>query len=521
MKKIFNFIKNIFNFIKKLFCCGEKKDNITTDKVLEDNKSTGNKISNVKPYNNSTNSTRPTIQNEIIYEEILYVDKDSDTSSDVSDSDFIKDVETPVEYFDSINLPVNPDDIKYGEIGGYLMYDKTKVIIDETFVQNVKNMGLNILYINTPRKKDNPTTFEECIEIFDKFKGTNIKIMLYIYEAVSMNPRWSDSQIKTISEHDSFYGWIGEDEVSYKSYNSGNAWIKRYHDMKLSDGSRKWKNIAACYYPKLSNLNSDMIGETYYDYLKLWSSSIDVAHADMYPFVSDRTNNAHLNIESNGSPIYSIPEGGENWFDYLKEHCKFTNECPHITHRLYMNSCKHVAKDGVGKLYIARPKPTELPIKIQAYANLMSGSNGLMLFVLNDIISNKSGFSESPFNDKFEKNNDTYNLIKCLFNSDKFINYKNIIVNLNISDVICGCDFKNNNYFIDKTENENLLISTSNNTTYNYCTVLNTSLDETISIEVNANQMIVDLDNLKDKKLNTPEKINLEPGDLILIKSEI
>ena len=33
--------------------------------------------------------------------------------------------------------------------------------------------------------------------------------------------------------------------------------------------------------------------------------------------------------------------------------------------------------------------------------------------------------------------------------------------------------------------------------------------------------MIVDLDNLKDKKLNNPEKINLEPGDLILIKSEI
>jgi hypothetical protein len=521
MKKIFNFIKNIFNFIKKLFGCGEKKDNITTDKVLEDNKSTGNKTSNVKPSNNSTNSTRPTIQNEIIYEEILYVDKDSDTSSDESDSDFIKDVETPVEYFDSINCPINPDNIKYGEIGGYLMYDKTKAIIDETFVQNVKNMGLNILYINTPRKKDNPTTFDEWLEIFDKFKGSGVRIMLYLYEAVSMSPMWSNSQIKTISSHESFYGWIGEDEVSYKSYNSGNSWIKRYHDMKWSNGSRKWNNIAVCFFPKLSNLNSDMIGENYSDYLKLWSDAIDIAHADMYPFKSDNSTLDVYDIDGDGKAIYSKLESGKYWFDYLKEHCKFTNEYPQITHRLYMNSCKHVAKDGNDKLYIARPKPTETPTKIQAYANLMSGSNGLMLFVLNDILSNKSGFSESPFNDKFEKNNDTYNLMMNIFNSDEFVNYKNIIVNLNVSDVVCGSDFKNNNYFIDKTENENLLISTSNNTTYNYCTVLNTSLDETISIEVNANQMIVDLDNLKDKKLNNPEKINLEPGDLILIKSEI
>lgn len=475
MKTFFNklktFLSDIFSSIKKLFI----KNEPTVDERPVDKTPVDKTAVDDKPIDKT--------QNNNIIEEVLNVEKPEP----------------------STNNPIDPDNIKHGEIGGYVMYNKENTEINTEFINNLKELGISLLYINTPRGENTTLSFSEWLDIFDKFKDSGIKLMLYIYEAVSVKPKWTNSEIVKISTHPSFYGWIGEDEVSYSSYNGGNAWITRFHNEKWSDGSRKWPNIAACYYPKLSNLNSDMIGETYYDYLKLWSSSIDIAHADMYPFVSDRTNNAHLNIESNGSPIYSIPEGGENWFSYLKEHLKFTKEYTDITHRLYMHSCKHVAKDNKGNLYIARPKPTELMTKIQAYANLLAGSNGLMLFVLNDILSGNAGFGEAPFNSTLNINKDTYAVIKNVITAKDFVNYKNIITNL------CVSDLKNN---------DELIISYANNNEYLYKSILNTSLEKTIQYEVPANNIVLDLNSLTEIKLKENKLYDIHPGELLFIKEE-
>lgn len=470
MKTFFNKLKtffiDLFSSIKKLFVKTETPVNNT-------------------PVNNTPVNNTPVdnTQNNNTIEEVPNVEKP-----------------TP-----SINSPININNVKNGEIGGYIMYNKETTEITEEFINNLKDLGINLLYINTPRGKNTTLSFTEWLDIFDKFKDSGIKLMLYIYEAVSMKPKWTNSEIKKISTHPSFYGWIGEDEVSYSSHNGGNAWITRFHNETWSDGSRKWPNIAACYYPKLDNLNSDMIGETYSDYLNLWADSIDVAHADMYPFVSDRTNNAHLNIENDGSPIYSIPEGGENWFSYLKEHMKFTKEFPDITHRLYMHSCKHIAKDGNGVLYIARPKPTELTIKIQAYANLLAGSNGLMLFVLNDILSGNAGFSESPFNSTLNINKDTYTVIKNVITAKDFANYKNIITNLYVSDL---------------ENKDDVIISYANNNEYLYKSILNTSLEKTIQYEVPMDNIVLDLNSLTEIKLKENKIYNIHPGELLFFKKE-
>ena len=130
----------------------------------------------------------------------------------------------------------------------------------------------------------------------------------------------------------------------------------------------------------------------------------------MYPFISDRTNDTHYNIDDDGKAIHSNAEGEEKWFEYLKEHCDFNNRYPNITHRLYLNTCKHVAKSN-DKLYIARPKTNRLNCKKYKHM-LLSGSNGLMMFVLNDITSNNSGFSEAPFNGTLEINTSPYAIIK-------------------------------------------------------------------------------------------------------------
>jgi hypothetical protein len=463
-KKIKNFFINILLYIKSLFC----KASVPNDKV-------------------SSNDKQEQINIDSKEEEIT---------------------EPIITEYDSINNPIDPNNIKKGEIGGYVMYNKETAKITTEFINNLKELGINILYINTPRGKNTTLSFNEWLDLFDKFKDSGIKIMLYIYEAVSVKPKWSTSEIKKISTHPSFYGWIGEDEVSYSSHNGGNAWITRFHNETWSDGSRKWPNIAACYYPKLDNLNSDMIGETYSDYLKLWADSIDVAHADMYPFVSDRTNDSHKNIADDGSPIYSIPEGGYNWFEYLKEHFMFAKEFPNITHRLYMHSCKHVAKDTNGELYIARPKPTELITKIQAYANLMAGSNGLMLFVLNDILSGDAGFSESPFSNTLNINEDTYNTIKNVFTSKEFINYKNIIVNLDKFEFTYG----------DLGE---VIVSFAKNNEYNYITLLNTSLTKDATFEIPSGNLLINLNTLTEQEIKEHEIYTINPGEILFLKSKL
>lgn len=421
----------------------------------------------------------------------------------------------------SINEPIDKDNIKFGEIGAYLLYNKELSSITDEFVNAVKGLGINLLYVNTPRKKDNPTTFEEWLDIFNKFENSGIKLMLYIYEAVSMTPKWTNEQIKTITNHPSFYSWVAEDEVTYKSFNTTKAWVKKFYNEKWEDGTRKWPNIAICYLPKLSRLVPDSIGNNYSDYLNLWSQVIDVAHADMYPFISDQTNKSQYNIESDGVPVYGKNEGFGKWFDYLKEHCAFTNNKPNITHRLYIQCCKHTSKDNNDKLYISRPKPTELTIKIQSYANLMSGSNGLMLFLINDLLSDYGkGFTEAAFNDRLEINKDTYNILKNTFNSNVFKNYKNIIVNLKTTDVIWGDEYDLSKFIDNKTNRNDLLISTSENNSYEYCSLLNTSLENDITIIPSDNVKIVNLDELTETSNVFGEEYILKPGNLMLIKKQ-
>lgn len=463
-KKIKNFFINIVLYIKSLFC----KASVPNDEV-------------------SSNDKQEQINIDSKEEEII---------------------EPIVTEHDSINNPIDPDNIKNGEIGGYMMYNKETAEITTEFINNLKELGINILYINTPRGKNTTLSFNEWLDLFDKFKDSGIKIMLYIYEAVSMKPKWSNSEIKEISTHPSFYGWIGEDEVSYSSHNGGNAWITRFHNETWPDGSRKWPNIAACYYPKLNSLNSNIIGETYSDYLKLWSDSIDIAHADMYPFVSDRTNSDYKNIENDVPPMYSSSEGGYNWFDYLKEHLKFTTEFPNLIHRLYIHSCKHVAKSTNGELYIARPKPSDVTIKIQAYANLMAGSNGLMLFVLNNILSGDAGFSNAPFNSTLNVNVDTYNTIKNVFTSKEFINYKNIIVNLNIIDFTYG-------------NLDDILVSYAKNNEYTYITLLNTSLVKNVKFEIPSGNLLVNLNTLTEREIKESEIYTINPGEILFLKSKL
>ena len=68
------------------------------------------------------------------------------------------------EWLPDENLPASPNGIKKGEIGAYFLYDKTKATIDKYFVENVKNMGIDFLYINTNRSTS-PLTYEEWYSI--------------------------------------------------------------------------------------------------------------------------------------------------------------------------------------------------------------------------------------------------------------------------------------------------------------------------------------------------------------------
>ena len=398
----------------------------------------------------------------------------------------------------SVDSPYYSGHIKQGEVGGYLMLDDKNKITSQ-FVQNVKNLGLNIVYINTPRNKQNPVTFEDWLQIFDKFKDSGVKLMLYIYEAVSMNVKWTDEQIKTISNHPAFYGWIAEDEVTYKSFDTSNAWIKRFHDQKWEDGSKKWPNMAICFLPRIQSLGVDAISENYSLYLLKWKDAVDVTHADMYPFIASQKNNAHYNIETDGTPVYSKTSGGEKWFEYLTDHCSVFSSGLTYSHRLYMNSCKHIAKDNNGVQYIVRPKPTELPLKIQALANLITGSNGLMLFVLNDF----GKFSEAAFNNNLGINRDTYNLLKNIFTNQEFNNFKNIMVNLKV--------------VVVDWENE-LLMTQAQSNQHSYKFYLNTSLTEnaTVNVELDRNYKVLNFKNLTVEEPKS--QYTLKPGEMLCIK---
>ena len=83
------------------------------------------------------------------------------------------------EWLDDENFPIDTNNIKLGEIGGYVIYNKTKgAVVDDEFINNLQELGINILYFNTPRNKsiiETYLSYEEWLEIFNKFTDTGIK----------------------------------------------------------------------------------------------------------------------------------------------------------------------------------------------------------------------------------------------------------------------------------------------------------------------------------------------------------
>ena len=407
---------------------------------------------------------------------------------------------------DTDNEPADKEHIKQGEIGAYVMYNKNKATIDKNFVHNLHELGIDIVYLNTNRKTA-PLTYDEWYGIFETFRESGVKLMLYIYEAVSLKPKWTTAQIKSISEHPAFYGWIAEDEVTMASFDTTNKWIRDFHKQSLSEGERKYPNMSITYLPKLPSLSADAIGENYADYLDMWASAADVVFADQYPFIADKTDGAQYDLESDGTPVHGKSAGGERWVDYLREHAQFTQRFPQLTHRLYIQVCKHIATDNNKKLYIAHPKPTKETLSIQAYASLMTGSDGLMLFLLNDIHNaNGTGFMEAAFAEDLSINDDTYNNLKALLTSKKFTNFKRLITNLELSAVLNVSEF-----------GEMLQVFAINDR-YRYDFILNTSLTEPTSFYIGEGDMVMDLENGKAYCPTKCEDYVLAAGDVAAIK---
>ena len=346
--------------------------------------------------------------------------------------------------------------------------------------------------------------------IFEKFRDSGIKLMIYIYETLAKKDsdgniiynKWTDKQIKSISNHPAFYGWIAEDEVSYAKFKTSLAWINTFHNQKLN-GERKWPNMSITFLPKLKSLKADAIGETYDDYLELWSKSADIVFADQYPIISSKVDGAQYNVDADGTDAYSSTSGKENWYNYLAAHLNFTNNHPELVHRLYMHTCKEVSKDDKGKSYIQYPKPTELATRIQAYANLMAGSNGLMLFVLGDI---GEKFTEAAFNKELLPNDDTFNVLSNVFNNKIFKNFKELIVNLKID------------RFMEY--DENLLTAIAHNDKYFYHIFLNISLDSIDIVNVPEGCKVLDLENSTVYTYPYNISIHIEPGNIACIKIE-
>ena len=480
-KKIKSFLANLFNKIKNLF------KNISVEEPI-DEPNTGNNTDNT----DSNNITPKPVD----------------------------------EWLDDENFPIDTNNIILGEIGGYVIYNKTKgAVVDNEFINNLQELGINILYFNTPRNKsiiETYLSYEEWLEIFNKFTDTGIKLMLYIYESLEKKDsegnviykKWTDTQIKKISNHPAFYGWIAEDEVGYTQFTQTKAWITKFHSQTWKDGSKKWPNMSICFFPKTPRLiNEGAIGGDYERYLETYSNSADVFFADMYPIVSTKKNKDYYNITENGVSVYSNTDGGKYWYDYLKSHLAFTVNHPESTHRLYLHTCKHVAKEvNTDRLYVAKYRPTEVELKVQSYANLMAGSNGLMLFVLSDIPGNEenAGFMDAAFNAEFKPNEYTYNLIKNFYTNKKFQNYKNMMVNLYPNDIISQV-----------SQGAEILIGSAYNNDAHYYTILNISLTDSISITINDGLLYMDLVNNKVKKTKKEEPYTIEPGDIIVVKENI
>lgn len=449
----------------------------------------------------------------------------------------------PVAPADS-NNPVNPNDIKLGEIGGYVMYDKSKgAVINGQFVQQLRDLDIKILYINTPRKTaEDIVTYQEWYEIFELFRDSGIKLMLYIYEAESLNPLWTEEQIKSISNHPSFYSWIAMDEVRYDKYNTTEAWIKVHHGQTWPDGSRKWPNINICFLPKTSRQPSSSIGETYTDYLERWSDAIDIAFSDMYPIVDPDFESVKTpeKLQSNGIHAWRDTEKPPYWFEFLEKHCEFTQNHPELVHRQYFQTCKHIRlHNDVPSLF--RGKPTLLTLKLQAYANLMSGSNGLMFFLLSDIPAYDNngnlyvGFVDSPFDETFKPNTATkngalgaYQIAKSLLRDNQFRNYKSLIVNLLVTDLAWNgkqnINSKFNNFIQEiptLATDDFVLLSLATNNEFDYCTILNVTLENhPMTITIKAGNKILDLEDLSSTTLTIDTTYTIQPGEIICVKRE-
>ena len=128
----------------------------------------------------------------------------------------------------------------------------------------------------------------------------------------------------------------------------------------------------------------------------------------------------------------------------------------------------------------------------------MAGSDGLMLFLLNDC---NNSFVNAAFDENL-KTTDTYYLLQSVLTSKKFLNFKKLVTNLNI--VCLSSSIVN---YIVEAENKD----------YRYCIVLNTTLGHAANMKL-SNEFLLNLENNTFKQIKESIDFTLESGDILVVK---
>jgi len=260
--------------------------------------------------------------------------------------------------------------------------------------------------------------------------------------------------------------------------------------------------------------DSGKVLETYSDYINTFLPYTDILSSDFYP----------VRMHDNENYLVVHPK---LWYKHLATMLEKHKEHPEKEFRLYLQTARF------GEEY---PVLTENSLRLQSYANMMIGVQGLQYWSMMDVSEQKTGSVEinqthfdTPFSLDGTPNETTFNIVSDLNNSEKFQTYTKILPNISIDSL----------YYFDKSDlyaydtefdelyeeiNEPRLaqyVKSLNNPCLvsfaeNKCMILNLSMINKMTVKLQPDLYVI------EGKTSTPTnnhggKYTIQPGDLIIV----
>jgi hypothetical protein len=427
-----------------------------------------------------------------------------------------------------------PGSKKQDENGNTLyFYDPDATVHLSTAMSRMKECGITMLLSRIPY-----ITYDEIMKILDSCLNNGIKFVIWGYELSRIyNSEKSLEKIESILSHKALHAIYLYDEPTFSNSEDrmGTFFDIARDYAKFSGIAKKHgKKIYINLFPNhatdeqiglgempfargtLKGFNGEKLEfsevrkeiDNYTSYIETFMPYTDILSSDVYPVRMHDKNNYIINNQ-------------KTFYKYLAIMLEKHHEHPDKEFRLYIQTAKFENE---------YPTLTENSLKLQSYAHMMIGVQGLQYWsVMDSATQGVQTHFDAPFLLDGTPNKQTFDIVSSFNNSDKFKTYTRILPNIGIDSIyyfdkksLYGYDIKCDEMYEEKEEPrfEEFIKSIENPSfisfSENKCMILNLSMINKMTIKLQSDLYVVEGSESCPTN-NNDGKYTLGPGELIIV----